>query len=92
MIAAQHLHQRVLRLVNVLKFVDHDVFQPLLPLEPDVRILLEDIEREFQQIVVVQPEAFLLLVEIAIENDVVRASACRYFCCSVSSDSVMRSR
>ncbi len=46
----------------------------------------EDIEREFQQIVVVSPEAFLLLVEIAIENDdVVGASACRYFCCSVSS-------
>ena len=78
-IAAQHLHQRVLRLIDVLKFVDHDVFQPLLPLEPDVRILLEDIEREFQQIVVVQPKAFLLLVEIAIENDVVRGLSLQIF-------------
>ena len=71
-IAAQHLHQRVLRLVDVLKFVDHDVFEPLLPLEPDVLVLLENIERELDEVVVVEAEALFLLIEIAVEDDVPR--------------------
>ena len=46
MVSAQHLHQPVLQLVDVLKFVDHDVFQPLLPLQADGVVLLKDIERK----------------------------------------------
>ena len=44
MIAAQHLHQLILQRVDILKLVDHDVFEPLLPLEPDVLVLLENVE------------------------------------------------
>ena len=46
MISAQHFHQPVLQLVDVLKLVDHDVFQPLLPLQADGVVLLKDIERK----------------------------------------------
>lgn len=70
MVAAQHLHQLILDGIDILKLIDHDVLQPLLPLEPDFRILLKKIERKFEQIIVVQTEAFLLLIEIAVENDV----------------------
>ena len=71
-IAAQHLHQLVLQRVDILKFVDHDVFEPLLPLEPDVLVLLENIERELDEVVVVEAEALFLLIEIAVEDDVPR--------------------
>ena len=71
-IAAQHLHQLVLQRVDILKLVDHDVFEPLLPLEPDVLVLLENIERELDEVVVVEAEALFLLIEIAVEDDVPR--------------------
>ena len=69
-VSAQHFHQLILQLVDVLKLVDHDVFQPLLPLDPDVGPLPEDVQGEFDQVVVVQAEALLFLVEIAVEDDV----------------------
>ena len=69
-ILAQHLHQRVLRRVNVLKFVDHDVFQPLLPLEADILMRAEDVEREDDQVVIIQREALLFLIEIAVKNNI----------------------
>ena len=71
-IAAEDLHQRILELVNVLELVDHDILQPLLPLQPDVRVLLEEEEGEFDQIVVIQAEALLLLIQITVEDDVLR--------------------
>ena len=73
MVAAQDLHQLVLRRVDILKFIDHDVFQPLLPLEPDILMRAEDIEGELDQIVVVKREALLFLIEIAVENDILCA-------------------
>ena len=42
-------------------------------------MLLRFCRQRFQQIVVIQPEAFLLLVEIAIENDVVRGFGLQVF-------------
>ena len=72
-IAAQDLHQLILRRVDILKFIDHDVFQPLLPFEPDVLMRAEDIEGELDQIVVVKREALLFLIEIAVENDILCA-------------------
>ena len=69
-IAAQDLHQPVLRFVDVLELVDHDVFQPLLPLLPDLRGLAEDVQGEQEQVVVIQTEALLLLVQVAVEQDV----------------------
>ena len=50
----------------------YDVFEPLLPLEPDVLVLLENIERELDEVVVVEAEALFLLIEIAVEDDVPR--------------------
>ena len=70
MIAAEHLHQSILEPVNVLELVDHDVLQPLLPLEPDSLIFLEDMEGEFDQVVVVQPKALSLLVEVAVKDHI----------------------
>ena len=71
-VAAQHLHQLILQGVDVLKLVDHNVPQPLLPLELDLRIFLEDVEGELDQVVVIQAKTFLLLVEIAVKDDVLR--------------------
>ena len=69
-ILAQHLHQRVLRRVNVLKFVDHDVFQPLLPLEADILVRAENVEREDDQVVIIQRKALLFLIEITVEDTI----------------------
>ena len=70
MVTAQHLHQLILNGIDVLKLIDHDVLQPLLPLEPDLRILLKEVQGEFEQIVVVQSEAFLLLIEVSVKDDI----------------------
>ena len=69
-VAAQDLHQLVLELVDVLKLVDHHVLQTALPLQADVRVLLKEIQGELDQIVVVQAEALLLLIEVAVKDDV----------------------
>ena len=34
MVSAQRLHKLVLKPIDILEFVDHNVFQPLLPLLP----------------------------------------------------------
>ena len=72
MISAQRLHQLVLQRVDILKLVDHDIFKPLLPLEPNVLMLLKNVERELDEVVVVESKAFFLLIEIAVEDDVSR--------------------
>ena len=77
MIAAQHPHEVVLNRVDVLKLVNHDVFKPLLPLEADVPVLLEEVEREFEQVVVVKAKALFLLAEVAVEDDV-RNALCAF--------------
>ena len=71
MIASEHFHELVLKPVNVLELVDHDVFETLLPFEAQVLAATENLEREYDQVVVVEAEAFLLLIEIAVEQDVV---------------------
>ena len=70
-IIAEHHHEVILQLVDILKLVDHDIFQPLLPFLTDRRIVLENVERKFDEIVVINAEAFFLLVEIAVKNDLV---------------------
>ena len=70
MIPAQDLHQLILKLVDVLELIDHDILQPLLPLEAYGRILIKDVKGEFDQVVIVQAKALLLLIEIPIEDDV----------------------
>ena len=71
-IPAQRLHQLILQAVDILKLVDHDIFEPLLPFEPDIRILAENIQGKFDQIVVVEPEALFRLVEIPVEDHILR--------------------
>ena len=71
-VAGEHLHELVLQAVDVLELVDHNVLEPLLPLRPDVGVLLEEVQHEHDEVVVVQPEALLLLVEVAVEDDVLR--------------------
>ena len=68
--AAEHIHEAVLRLVDVLELVDHDVLEALLPLLADVLVLGEDVQRELDEVVVVEAEALLLFIEIAVEENV----------------------
>ena len=68
--AAEHLHQPVLQGIDVLELIDHDVFEALLPLQPDLLVDLEDVKREVDEVVVVEAEAFLLLVQIAVKQNV----------------------
>ena len=66
----QHMHQLILECIDILELVDHNVFQAFLPLQPDLFLLLKDIEGKFDQIVVIEAEALLFLIEIAVKNDV----------------------
>ena len=61
-VADKHAHKLVLQRVDILELIDHDVFQPLLPFQPDVRVPIEDVEHDDNKIVVVEGEALLLLV------------------------------
>ena len=70
-ITAENLHQLILKEVYILKLIDHDVFQTLLPLQADFGLLPEDMEREFDQVVIVQAETFLFLIQVAVENNIV---------------------
>ena len=69
MVGAQHFHQFVLEDVDILELVDHNIFQPLLPFQPDVFLLPEQIQGEFDQVVVIQPEAFLFLIQVPVKDN-----------------------
>lgn len=56
--AAKGFHEAVLKPVDVLELVDHNIFEALLPLAADLRLALEDVQRENDQVVVVEAEAF----------------------------------
>ena len=71
-VSAQNAHQLVLRLVDILKFVDHNIFQSTLPLDADLLILLKNVQDKFDEIIVIQSEALFFLIEIAVENDILR--------------------
>ena len=71
MVAAERLHQPVLQRVDVLELVDHHVFESPLPLLARRLVRVEDVQHQDNQVVVVQPEAFLLLPQVAVEDDVV---------------------
>ena len=69
-VAAEGLHELVLERVDVLEFINHNVLQPLLPLQPDFLIFLKNKKGELNEVIVIQGEAFLFLVQVAIENDI----------------------
>ena len=71
MIRTEGFHHFILNHVYILKLINHYVFKPLLPFEADCFVCLEDIEHELEQIVIVQTEAFFLLVKVAVKNYVV---------------------
>ena len=70
MIASQHTHQLVLERVDILKLVHHDVLETRLPLPADVFVLFKNIERELDEVIVVEGEAFFLLIKVSVKNDV----------------------
>ena len=72
-VIAEDLHELILRRVDVLEFVDHDVFQTLLPFEADILMRAENVQGKFDQVVVVEREALLFLIQIAVEDDILRA-------------------
>ena len=67
MIITKHFHQLVLQIVDVLKLINHDVLQALLPLQPHLFILTEDVQCKLDQVVIIQAEALLLLVQVPVE-------------------------
>ena len=67
-VSRQNIRQLVLILVNVLKFIDHGVFQPLLPLFPHLCVLPQAVERKIDDIVKVEAVAFALLIEIPVHD------------------------
>ena len=69
-VGAQHLHELVLKTVDVLELVDHDVLEALLPFELHALVQGENVQRELDEVVVVKREALLLLVQIPVEDDV----------------------
>ncbi len=68
MITGEDIRKGVLVLIDVLKFVHHDVFQPILPLLPGVLVLLQDVERKVDKVVKVQTVALSLLIEVAVHD------------------------
>lgn len=72
-------HERDLQRVDILKLVDHDVFKTLLPLQRNIGEMVENMQRDNDEIVVIEPEAFLLLIQIPIENDVVHLARIKVF-------------
>ena len=48
-------------------------------------------QRDNNEVVVIEPEAFLLLIQIPIENDVVHLARIKVFCLSSTSESEIRS-
>ena len=70
MVAAQHFHQLVLQLVNILKLIDHNIFQTLLPFQADILVLLKDIQCKLDQVVIIQAKALFLLIQVAVKDDI----------------------
>ena len=68
MVTGQNICQRILILVDILKFVHHDVFQLLLPLPADSRIMLQHIQGKIHQIIKIKAVAFALFIEIAVHH------------------------
>ena len=73
---AQRFHQFILQGVDVLELVDHDVFQPLLPFQTDVFPFFENMQRELDQVVVIQSKTFLFLIEITKKDNILCPGCC----------------
>ena len=50
--------------------VNHDVLEPFLPFEFDIVVLRKDIQHKLDQVVIIQSEALLFLIKIAVKNDI----------------------
>ena len=79
MIPTKHFHQTILQFVNILELINHNVFQPFLPFFSYFLILFKDIKRKNNQIIIIQPKTFFLLIKIAIKNNIVGFYSCSIF-------------
>lgn len=60
----EFFHERDLQRVDILKLVDHDVFKTLLPLQRNIGEMVENMQRDNDEVVVIESKAFLLLIQI----------------------------
>ena len=60
------IRQGVLVLINVLKFIHHDIFQASLPFFPGNFVLLQNVECKVDQIIKIKTITLSLLIEIAV--------------------------
>ena len=72
MICAQRFHQLILQQVDILKFINHNIFQTLLPFQADVFPLMENVKSKLDQVIIIQPEAFLFLIQIPVKDNILR--------------------
>lgn len=72
-------HERDLQRVDILKLVDHDVLKTLLPLQRDIGEMVENMQRDNDEVVVIESKAFFLLIQITVENDVVHLARIKVF-------------
>ena len=77
MVSAQRFHQLILQKIDILKLINKNILQPLLPFLADFRALLKNIQRNLDKVVVVKCKAFAFLIEIAAENDIFRPGCLR---------------
>ena len=73
-IPGEDICQGILVLVDVLKLVHHDVFEPCLPLLPGVPVMLQNVESEVNEIVKIQTVALALFIKIAVHDLVLQGS------------------
>ena len=67
-VARQDIRQGILVLVDVLKFVHHDVFEPLLPFPAGELVPLQDVQGEVHQVIEIQAVALTLFIKIAVHD------------------------
>ena len=53
---------------DILEFIYHDIFAAVLPFVPDIRIMVENIAGEIDQVIEIQAETFLLFVDVTEED------------------------
>ena len=72
-------HECDLQGVDILEFVDHDILETPLPLQSNVGEMVENMKCNDDEVVVIEPKAFLLLIQITVENDVVHRTRIKIF-------------
>ena len=69
-ISRQNLHQLMLKRIDILELINHNILKALLPLELNVFIPGKDIQGKLDKIVVIKSKALFLLIKISIKKNV----------------------